>query len=82
MGPDVAAIILEPIQGEGGVWPLSPAFAEAVNAACERTGALLIADEIQCGLGRTGRPFHSATLGLRPDLMALGKALGAGAALL
>ena len=78
VGPDVAAIILEPIQGEGGVWPLSPTFAEAANAACERTGALLIADEIQCGLGRTGRPFHSATLGLRPDLMALGKALGAG----
>ena len=78
VGPDVAAIILEPIQGEGGVWPLTPAFAEAVNGACERTGALLIADEIQCGLGRTGRPFHSATLGLRPDLMALGKALGAG----
>ena len=60
------------------MWPLTPAFAEAVNAACERTGALLVADEIQCGLGRTGRPFHSATLGLRPDLMALGKALGAG----
>ena len=78
VGSDVAAIILEPIQGEGGVWPLTPEFAAAVTAACERTGALLIADEIQCGLGRTGRPFHSATLGLRPDLMALGKALGAG----
>ena len=78
VGPDVAALILEPIQGEGGVWPLTPEFAAAVSAACERTGALLIADEIQCGLGRTGSPFHSATLGLRPDLMALGKALGAG----
>ena len=77
-GPDVAAVILEPIQGEGGVWPLTPAFAAAVNATCERTGALLIADEIQCGLGRTGRPFHAAALGLRPDLTALGKALGAG----
>jgi len=74
----VAAIIVEPIQGEGGVWPLSPEFAAAVTAACERTGTLLIADEIQCGLGRTGVPFYSATLGLRPDLMALGKALGAG----
>lgn len=73
-----AAVIVEPIQGEGGVWPLSGAMAEALNAACEETGALLIADEIQCGLGRTGRPFHSATLGLRPDLMALGKALGGG----
>jgi acetylornithine/succinyldiaminopimelate/putrescine aminotransferase len=74
----VAAIILEPIQGEGGVWPLSPEFADAVSAACQRTGTLLIADEVQCGLGRTGAPFYSATLGLRPDLMALGKALGAG----
>ncbi len=78
VGPDVAAIILEPIQGEGGVWPLTPAFAAAVTAACERTGALLVVDEIQCGLGRTGNAFHSATLGLRPDLMALGKALGGG----
>ena len=78
VGSDVAAIILEPIQGEGGVWPLSPEFAAAVTAACERTGTLLIADEIQCGLGRTGTPFYSATLGVRPDLMALGKALGAG----
>ena len=78
VGSDVAAIILEPIQGEGGVWPLSPEFVAAVTAACERTGTLLIADEIQCGLGRTGAPFHSATVGLHPDLMALGKALGAG----
>ena len=78
VGPETAAVILEPIQGEGGVWPLTAEFAAAVTAACERTGALLIADEIQCGLGRTGSPFHSAALGLRPDLMALGKALGAG----
>ena len=66
VGSDVAAVILEPIQGEGGVWPLSPEFAAAVTAACERTGTLLIADEIQCGLGRTGVPFHSATLGYVP----------------
>ena len=78
VGPDTAAIIVEPIQGEGGVWPLTAEFAAAVTAACGRTGALLVADEIQCGLGRTGSPFHSAALGLRPDLMALGKALGAG----
>jgi len=78
VGSDVAAIILEPIQGEGGVWPLSPKFAAAVTAACERTGTLLVVDEIQCGLGRTGTPFYSSTLELRPDLMALGKALGAG----
>ena len=72
------AIILEPLQGEGGVRPFSQRMADAVKEACRRTGALLIADEIQCGLGRTGRPFYSQTLGLEPDLMAVGKALGAG----
>jgi len=73
-----AAIIVEPIQGEGGVRPISKSMADAITAACRRTGALLIADEVQCGCGRTGRPFYSSALGLQPDLMALGKALGAG----
>jgi len=73
-----AAIILEPIQGEGGVRPLSQKFAQAITAAAVRSGALVIADEVQCGLGRTGRAFYSPVLGLKPDLMALGKALGAG----
>ncbi len=73
-----AAIIVEPLQGEGGVRPLSPDVAAAIQQACRKTGALLIADEVQCGLGRTGVPFFSATLGLQPDLMALGKALGGG----
>jgi acetylornithine/N-succinyldiaminopimelate aminotransferase len=75
---DTAAVIVEPIQGEGGVRPLPRATAEALSAACARTGALLIADEVQSGCGRTGVPFYSQRLGLRPDLMALGKALGAG----
>jgi acetylornithine aminotransferase/acetylornithine/N-succinyldiaminopimelate aminotransferase len=75
---NTAAIIVEPIQGEGGVRPLTPAFAAAVNDACARTGALLIADEVQSGCGRTGYPFYSAAIGLKPQLMALGKALGAG----
>jgi acetylornithine/N-succinyldiaminopimelate aminotransferase len=75
---DTAAVIVEPIQGEGGVRPLPQEAADAIAAACRRTGALLIADEVQCGLGRTGRAFYSDALGLRPDLMALGKALGAG----
>ena len=73
-----AAVIVEPIQGEGGVRPVSQAMADAIGQRCRETGALLIADEVQCGLGRTGRPFYSQTLGLRPDLMALGKSLGAG----
>lgn len=76
--PATAAIIIEPIQGEGGVRPLTHAFAAALGEACARTGALLIADEVQTGLGRTGRPFYCSALGLKPDLMALGKALGAG----
>jgi predicted acetylornithine/succinylornithine family transaminase len=73
-----AAVVLEPLQGEGGVRPLSPSMAAVVNDVCQRTGALLVADEVQSGLGRTGRPFYSAALGLKPDLMAIGKALGAG----
>jgi acetylornithine/succinyldiaminopimelate/putrescine aminotransferase len=73
-----AAIVVEPIQGEGGVRPLSRAMAAAIEAACARTGALLIADEIQCGLGRTGAPFYYQSLGLTPDLVTVGKALGGG----
>ena len=75
---EVAALIVEPIQGEGGVWPLSDELAEVITVGCRRNGTLLIADEIQCGLGRTGAAFYSATLGLEPDLMSLGKALGGG----
>ena len=75
---ETAAVIVEPLQGEGGVRPLSQAAADAIGASCKRTGALLIADEVQCGMGRTGRAFYSSALGLKPDLMALGKALGAG----
>jgi acetylornithine/N-succinyldiaminopimelate aminotransferase len=73
-----AAIVVEPIQGEGGVRPIGAEFAAAIEAACTRTGALLVADEIQCGPGRTGAPFYFQTLGLTPDLVTVGKALGAG----
>jgi acetylornithine aminotransferase/acetylornithine/N-succinyldiaminopimelate aminotransferase len=72
------AIIAEPIQGEGGIRPLSPAFAAAITEACAKTGALFIADEIQCGLGRTGQAFYYQTLGLKPHLVSIGKALGGG----
>jgi acetylornithine/succinyldiaminopimelate/putrescine aminotransferase len=75
---NTAAVIAEPIQGEGGVRPLTPAFAAALNDACTKTGALLIADEVQSGLGRTGVPFYSAVLGMRPHLISVGKALGGG----
>jgi acetylornithine/N-succinyldiaminopimelate aminotransferase len=73
-----AAVIVEPVQGEGGVRPMSSAMAAAVRDACAASGALLIADEVQCGLGRTGVPFHSTAVDLQPDLIAIGKALGAG----
>lgn len=73
-----AAVIVEPIQGEGGVRPIPTETAQALADICSATQTLLIADEVQCGLGRTGQPFYSSMLGLTPDLMALGKALGAG----
>jgi acetylornithine/N-succinyldiaminopimelate aminotransferase len=73
-----AAVIVEPIQGEGGVRPISPEMGAAIMEACRTTGALVIADEVQCGLGRTGRAFCAPAIGLQPDLMAIGKSLGAG----
>ncbi len=75
---NTAAIIVEPIHGEGGINLLTPAYAAALNEISQRTGALIIADEVQSGLGRTGHPFYSAVIGLQPHLMSLGKALGGG----
>jgi acetylornithine aminotransferase/acetylornithine/N-succinyldiaminopimelate aminotransferase len=72
------AVIVEPLQGEGGIRPLPPEVARALQQVCDDTGALLIADEVQCGLGRTGHPFFFQALDLRPDLISVGKALGAG----
>jgi acetylornithine aminotransferase/acetylornithine/N-succinyldiaminopimelate aminotransferase len=73
-----AAIIAEPIRGEGGIRPLSRAFSDAITDVCHRTGTLLIADEVQSGLGRTGHAFHFQALGWNPDLVSVGKALGSG----
>jgi acetylornithine/N-succinyldiaminopimelate aminotransferase len=73
-----AAIIAEPIRGEGGVRPLPRAFSDAIADVCRRTGTLLIADEVQTGLGRTGYPFHFQALGWEPALVSVGKALGSG----
>jgi acetylornithine/N-succinyldiaminopimelate aminotransferase len=73
-----AAIIAESVIGEGGIKPLTPAFAAAIKDACAKSGALYIADEIQSGLGRTGHPFYFQALGLEPHLVAVGKALGGG----
>ena len=73
-----AAIIAEPIRGEGGIRPLPRAFSDAIMDICRKTGTLLIADEVQTGLGRTGYPFYSQALGWEPDLISVGKALGSG----
>lgn len=74
----VAGVIMEPIQGEGGVHSLDPGYAVAVRAACDRVGAALIFDEIQCGLGRTGRLFGYERLSVVPDIVCLAKPLGGG----
>ncbi|MGB8335926.1 MAG: acetylornithine transaminase [Desulfobacterales bacterium] len=73
-----AAVLLEPIQGEGGVRCPSAGYLEAVRALCDETGTLLIFDEIQTGMGRTGRLFAYEHFGIEPDIMTLAKALANG----
>ena len=75
---DVAAVMLEPVQGEGGVLPAAPGFQQHVRALCDAHGALLVLDEIQCGMGRTGTLFAHAQDGVVPDIVTLAKALGCG----
>ena len=75
---DVAAVLLEPVQGEGGVMPAAPGYLQAVRALCDRFGALLVLDEIQCGMGRTGALFAHWEDGVVPDIVTLAKALGGG----
>ena len=74
----VCAICLETIQGEGGIRPLSPEFLQTARQLCDRTGALLILDEIQCGLGRTGQYFAYQHYGIQPDIVTVAKPLAAG----
>ena len=73
-----AAVILEPVQGESGVWVLDDALLHAARAACDEHGAALIFDEVQCGLGRTGTLWAYEDAGVLPDLMTTAKALGGG----
>ncbi len=74
----LAAIIVEPIQGEGGIFPLAHEVSTALNLLAEETGAILIADEIQCGLGRSGKFFASELVNLKPGVILFGKSLGGG----
>jgi len=72
------AIVLEPVLGEGGIYPLSSAFLRLARALTTACGALLIADETQCGLGRTGKHFAFQWAGIQPDIVTTAKPLGAG----
>jgi len=72
------AVILEPLQGEGGVLPIEPAFAQKVRALCDKHNALMIFDEVQTGMGRTGQLFAYMSLGVTPDVVTSAKALGSG----
>ncbi|NTU79304.1 MAG: aspartate aminotransferase family protein [Chloroflexales bacterium] len=78
MGDDVCAVILEPVQGEGGLMVADPAFLRAARELCDRHGALLIFDEIQCGMGRTGTLWAHEPSGVRADLMTVAKPLAGG----
>lgn len=75
---NTAAVFIEPIQGEGGVLPASREFLQGARALCDQFGALLIFDEVQCGVGRTGKLFAYEWSGVVPDIMTLAKALGGG----
>jgi predicted acetylornithine/succinylornithine family transaminase len=78
LDPTVAAVLLEPVQGEGGVHPASAEYLQGVRRLCDERGALLIVDEVQTGLGRTGRWFGFQHLGVVPDVVTMAKALGNG----
>ena len=75
---DVAAVMVEPVQGEGGVLPAAPGFLRRARELCDRHGALLVLDEIQCGMGRTGTLFAHVQDEVTPDVVTLAKALGCG----
>jgi acetylornithine/succinyldiaminopimelate/putrescine aminotransferase len=75
---DTAAVIVEPVQGVAGAVDLGAPFLAALRTRCDEVGALLVFDEVQCGMGRTGRPFAAILYGVTPDLLTTAKALGAG----
>ncbi|WP_033843287.1 acetylornithine transaminase [Geobacillus sp. FSL W8-0032] len=78
MSDEIAAVMLEVVQGEGGVRPVDPAFLQTAAELCQTYGALLIIDEVQTGIGRTGKPFAYQHFGIEPDIMTVAKGLGSG----
>jgi acetylornithine/N-succinyldiaminopimelate aminotransferase len=78
IGPETAAILIEPIQGEGGVRPATPEFLRGLRKLCDAHGLLLILDEIQTGVARTGKLFAHEWAGIAPDIMAIAKGIGGG----
>lgn len=75
---NTCAVILEPVQGEGGIYPATEEFIKGVRKLCDSKGILLIFDEIQCGMGRTGSMFAYQDYGVKPDIITCAKALGCG----
>ncbi|MFZ5546127.1 MAG: aminotransferase class III-fold pyridoxal phosphate-dependent enzyme [Pseudomonadota bacterium] len=78
IGPNTVGVMLEPIQGEAGVIEAQPQFLQDLRSLCDQLGLLLIFDEVQTGIGRTGELWGHAAAGVRPDIMTLGKGLGGG----
>jgi len=76
--PATAAVIVEPVQGVGGAYDMGRDYLQALRERCDATGTLLIFDEVQCGVGRTGHPFAANLYGVLPDMITTAKALGAG----
>ena len=75
---ETAATIVEPVQGEGGITPVDPQFLKAIRAAADEFGLIVIYDEVQCGMGRSGKLFAHEWAGVAPDVMSVAKALGGG----
>ena len=75
---DTAAVIVEPVQGVGGAFDMGTAYLQALRRRCDEVGALLVFDEVQCGMGRTGQAFAADLYGVRPDMITTAKALGNG----
>ncbi len=76
--PDVGAILIEPVQGEGGIRPLPTQCLKGLRELCDKHGLLLLLDEVQCGVGRTGKLFAHEWAGIAPDIMAVAKGIGGG----